>query len=90
MQRDGPRLDPPHDLAGRRSLVFDKAEGEENVRWELSPDDKVSANVMCLPSSFELLALVSSLESSSYSDSPYPCIIVQLQSPARLRRTLTP
>lgn len=55
VQRDGPRLDPPQDLAGRRLLLFDKVEGDKNVWWDLSLNNKVRANAMCLPRSFSYL-----------------------------------
>ena len=31
VQRVGPKFDPPRDLAGRRLLVFEKAEGEKDA-----------------------------------------------------------
>ena len=90
MQHVGPRLDPPQDIAGRRLLAFEEAEGEKDIWWELSPDEKVRAIFISLPRSFQLLVLIFSLGLSSCSDSPYPCIIVPLQSAARLRRSLAP
>ena len=45
VQRIGPRLDVPRDIAGRRLFLFEKAEGENNVWYNLSPEGKVRANV---------------------------------------------
>lgn len=39
------RLDPPQDIAGRRLFLFEKAEGENNVWRDLSPEQKVRAYV---------------------------------------------
>lgn len=36
MQHVGPRLDLPQDIAGRRLFLFQRAEGENNVWWNLS------------------------------------------------------
>lgn len=74
-------------MAGRRLLVFEKAEGEKTVWWGLSPDKKVRANAIRF---FQLPVLIFSPELSSCLDSPYPCIIVQLQSPAWLCHILAP
>lgn len=52
VQHVGPRFDPPRDIAGRRLLVFEKAEGEKNIWWELSHDEKVRTNVIRLPRLF--------------------------------------
>ncbi|KAJ9634519.1 hypothetical protein H2199_008976 [Coniosporium tulheliwenetii] len=38
MQHVGPRLDIPRDLAGRRLFLFERAEGENNVWHDLSPE----------------------------------------------------
>jgi len=45
VQHDGPRLDPPQDIAGRRLFLFEKAEGENNVWGDLSSEQKVRAYV---------------------------------------------
>lgn len=42
VQRIGPRLDVPQDIAGRRLFLFEKAEGENNVWYDLSPGGKAS------------------------------------------------
>ncbi|KAF3310519.1 hypothetical protein TWF173_009406 [Orbilia oligospora] len=43
MQHNGPKLDPPQDISGRRLLLFEKAEGENNI-FNLS-----AAQQVCLP-----------------------------------------
>ncbi|EFY89304.1 hypothetical protein J3458_018759 [Metarhizium acridum] len=40
VQHEGPKLDRPKDIAGRRLLVFQRAEGENNVWSALSPAQK--------------------------------------------------
>ncbi|KAH8164458.1 hypothetical protein CIB48_g3778 [Xylaria polymorpha] len=40
VQHDGPKLDRPKDIAGRRLLVFQRADGENNVWGTLSPAQK--------------------------------------------------
>ncbi|KJA25526.1 hypothetical protein HYPSUDRAFT_64707 [Hypholoma sublateritium FD-334 SS-4] len=42
VQNIGPRLDLPEDIAGRRLFVFERAEGENNVWYDLSPEGKAS------------------------------------------------
>lgn len=39
--REGPKLDRPEDIAGRRLLVFQRSEGEHNVWCTLSPAHQV-------------------------------------------------
>ncbi len=41
VQYPGPRLDLPKDIAGRRLMVFERAEGENNVWRELGSEGKV-------------------------------------------------
>jgi hypothetical protein len=41
VQHEGPKLDRPKDIAGRRLLVFQRTEGEDNVWRALSPAQKV-------------------------------------------------
>ena len=41
MQHVGPRLDPPPDTAGRHLFLFERTEGEKDVWWDLSPEQKV-------------------------------------------------
>jgi hypothetical protein len=84
VQHVGLRLDPPQDIAGRRLFLFERAEGENNVSRDLSPEQKVRAYVSNLLYSTQFNCK-SSLGLSSSSDSPYSRIIVQLRSPARLR-----
>jgi hypothetical protein len=43
VQHVGPRLDHPQDIAGRRLFLFERAEGEKNVWYNLNPDEKVRA-----------------------------------------------
>lgn len=43
-QRSGPTLDLPQDVAGH-GLLFESAEGENNVWWDLIPKEKVRASV---------------------------------------------
>lgn len=45
VQHPGPRLDPPQDIAGRRLFLFERAEGENNIWSDLSPEQKVRASV---------------------------------------------
>ncbi|KAL2060466.1 hypothetical protein VTL71DRAFT_9497 [Oculimacula yallundae] len=40
VQHPGPRLDVPKDISGRRLFIFRRADGENNVWRELSPDAK--------------------------------------------------
>lgn len=39
----GHRLGPSKDIAGRRLLILEKAEGGRNVWWDLSPEKQVRA-----------------------------------------------
>ena len=41
VQHVGPRLDFPQDIAGRHLFLFERTEGEKDVWWELSPEQKV-------------------------------------------------
>jgi len=41
VQYAGPRLDIPKDIAGRRLMVFERAEGENNVWRKLGSEGKV-------------------------------------------------
>ena len=41
VQHNGPRLEHPRDIAGRGFLLFEKAEGEENVWNDIGPEKKV-------------------------------------------------
>ena len=41
VQRDGSKLDLPQDIVGRRLFLFEKAMGENNVWFCLSPEKKV-------------------------------------------------
>lgn len=43
MQHLQPRLDLPEDIAGRRLFTSQRAEGENNVWRDLSPEEKVHA-----------------------------------------------
>ncbi len=43
VQHAGPRLDHPQDITGRRLFLFEKAEGEANIWWDLSSTQKVCA-----------------------------------------------
>jgi hypothetical protein len=45
VQHVGPRLDLPQDIAGRRLLLFERAEGENNVWYDLSREEKVRGYV---------------------------------------------
>ena len=45
-----PRHDRPQDIAGRRLFLFEKAEGENNVWYDLSPGEKVRVYVSYLNS----------------------------------------
>lgn len=38
---EGPKLERPKDIAGRRLLVFQRSEGENNVWHTLKPDQQV-------------------------------------------------
>ncbi|KAF8694423.1 hypothetical protein AX14_002043 [Amanita brunnescens Koide BX004] len=40
VQHVGPRLDCPQDIAGRRLFLFERAKGENNVWYDLSPGGK--------------------------------------------------
>ena len=53
VQHVGPRLDFPQDIAGRRLLLFERAEGENNVWYDLSPGGKVRAYVSYLSRSIQ-------------------------------------
>jgi len=41
VQHVSPRLNHPQDIAGRRLFLFGRAEGENNVWWDLSSEQKV-------------------------------------------------
>ena len=43
VQHTGPKLDPPQDIGGRHLFLFERAEGEKNVWWQLSSEQKVRA-----------------------------------------------
>jgi hypothetical protein len=45
VQHVSPRLDLPQDISGRRLFLFERAEGENNVWWDLSSEQKVCAYV---------------------------------------------
>jgi hypothetical protein len=45
VQHVSPRLDLPQDIAGRRLFLFERAEEENNVWWDLSSEQKVCAYV---------------------------------------------
>ena len=53
VQHVGPRLDFPQDIAGRRLFLFERAEGENNVWYDLSPGGKVRAYVSYLSRSMQ-------------------------------------
>ena len=40
MQHVGPRLETPQDIAGRRLFLLERVEGENNVWFDLSPEDQ--------------------------------------------------
>lgn len=40
LQRAAPRCDPPTDLAGRRLFVFERAQGENNIWYDLNLEQK--------------------------------------------------
>jgi hypothetical protein len=79
VQHVGPRLDRPQDIAGRRLFLFERAEGENNVWYDLSPGGKVRAHVSHVNRS---IVTTWSLGLSPCSVSPYPCISIQLHSSA--------
>jgi len=41
VQHDGPKLDRPQDIAGRRLFLFEKAEGDKDIWYELRPEEQV-------------------------------------------------
>ena len=41
VQHVGSRLDPALDIVGRHLFLFEREEGENNVWWDLSPEQKV-------------------------------------------------
>jgi hypothetical protein len=84
VQHFGPRDDLPRDIAGRRLSLFERADGENNVWHNLSPEEKVSTYVSHLLRS----SCANPLSRPIFLLSPYPCIAVQFQSPAWLRRWL--
>ena len=45
VQHVGPRLDLPQDIAGRHLFLFEKAEGENNVWHDLTPEQQVRTRV---------------------------------------------
>ncbi|KAL8346134.1 hypothetical protein RB598_000167 [Gaeumannomyces tritici] len=47
LQRDGPRLDRPKDIMGRRLLVFERAAGENNIWRDLSPEQRACLLTQC-------------------------------------------
>ena len=53
VQYVGPRLDFPQDIVGRRLLLFERAEGENNVWYNLSLGGKVHAYVSYLSRSIQ-------------------------------------
>jgi hypothetical protein len=61
VQHVGPRLDVPQDIAGRRLLLFERAEGENNIWYDLSPEEKVRAYVSHLLRSIQSNCAQSSL-----------------------------
>lgn len=73
---DSPRLHVPQDIAGRRLLLFERAEGESNIWGDLSLEQKVRAYISPL-----LLAIPVGLCLSS----PQACVLTQS---ARIRASL--
>lgn len=61
LQHVGPRLDHPQDIAGRRLLVFERAEGENNVWFDLRPEQKVRHCVNSLAVPFTYRCIKASL-----------------------------
>ncbi|KAL8354468.1 hypothetical protein RB601_004051 [Gaeumannomyces tritici] len=47
LQRDGPRLDRPKDIMGRRLFVFERAAGENNIWRDLSPEQRACLLTQC-------------------------------------------
>lgn len=45
VQRVCPKLETPQDITGRSLLLFQRAEGENNEWWDLSPEGQVRAHV---------------------------------------------
>jgi hypothetical protein len=41
----GPRVDIPQDIVGRRLFLFERAEGKNNVWWDLNAEERVCAYV---------------------------------------------
>jgi hypothetical protein len=55
VQRAGPRLYLPQDIAGRHLFLFERAEGENNVWHYLTPKEKVRADISYLLSIQEII-----------------------------------
>ncbi|KAL8407555.1 hypothetical protein RB594_006399 [Gaeumannomyces avenae] len=47
LQRDGPRLDRPKDIMGRRLFVFERAAGENDIWRDLSPEQRACLLTQC-------------------------------------------
>lgn len=45
VQHVGPKLDLPQDIAGRHLFLFERADGENNVWQDLSPEQRVRAHI---------------------------------------------
>ena len=100
VQHAGPRLDIPKDIAGRRLMVFERAEGENNVWRQLSSEGKVgdyaiTIMIALLPLFFcdfhgAYLVCISDLGLSAFSSSSDPRVPVQPRSARQFYRDLAP
>lgn len=91
VQHDGPRVCIPQDIAGRRLMVFERADGKNNVWGELSLGGKVLLSCS-LSSPWPLKAHLNlppaDLGFTPLSGWSHPRVLVQLQSSSRLCRDL--
>ena len=83
---EGLKLGRPKDIAGRRLLVFQRTEGDNNIWKTLNPAQKVRA---CNRLSFILFSLFR-LVLPSCPGSSYSCITIQISSPGGVCLCLAP
>ena len=74
VQHIGPRDDVPQDIMGRRLFLFERAEGENNVWFDLNPESQVHTYINLLLCLIQVTTCPLGL--SSYSLSPYLHITV--------------
>jgi hypothetical protein len=77
-QHGGPRIKTPRNLAGRRLMVFEKAEGENGMWDDLDIERKVGAHFYCsTQKTFPWANKIPGI--SPLPSCPHPCLAIQFQ-----------